>query len=100
MLLSRHKYRKIRSRVSILPYYWRLYEKKFPKNSMLLFYQFNIDLLLNQDFYMELTRKVKLPFTKKVLISQQQYNRLTHYTKVTRKLRSSLKRNRPILPTK
>ena len=96
MIISRSKYRRLRHRVSVIPCYWRLYEKKFPKNSLLLFYFLKLDYIYLEEGYAKLTRRWKLPFTNKVFIFSSQYDSLCRYAKVSRKIRSSLKRKRPI----
>lgn len=96
MLISRTKYRRLRHRVSYIPYYWRKYEKKFPKNSTRFYYQFKIDYLTTQSFYTSLTRYTRIPLAKKVFITKKQYRELTRYAKINKRLQTSLKRNQGI----
>lgn len=97
MFIERNKYRKLRSRVSSLPYYWQLYQKKYPKNADQIFIQLKINY-----FFLEsnlIKENIKLPFLNRLYIKKANYNKLSQYANASKKLRSSLKRNKAIKTT-
>lgn len=94
VLIRRKKYRKLRSRVSPLAYYCYRYMKKFPRNYAKVFRQLKIDsYFLEMD---SLKQYKKIPFFKMVFLNLLVFEKLTYYAKVSRKLRSSLHRGKPI----
>ncbi len=95
MILERKKYRKLRKRISSLPYYWQMYRKTFPANSNSAFQLLELDYFFFESG--KLKDKVKVPFSTKVYVKDKQYEKLIKYAEVSRKLRVSIKKNKAIL---
>ncbi len=95
MLIKKKEFRKLIRSMKHLEHHWAQYKKRFPNQTWGFRYRINIESYSYRDKKNLFRSIVDIPFTNRVYLSKKKHQQLKQYVKISRLLRTSLKKNKP-----
>ncbi|MBP1042889.1 hypothetical protein I6N95_17880 [Vagococcus sp. BWB3-3] len=96
MLVTQSDLRRLRSSVRYLEYYWYNYQRTFPRHSRQCPYQSELASFDTSHYRRLFGRAKKVLGTSYYYLPTRDYGDIKHYAHLSRLLRTSLKRKRPL----
>lgn len=95
MLMKQKEFRKLVRSMKHLEYHWAQYKKRFPEQTWGFRYRINIESYIYRDKKALFRSIINIPIIKRVYLSPRTNRQLKQYAKISRLLRTSLKKNKP-----
>lgn len=95
MLMRKKEFRKLIRSMKYLEKHWAHYKKRFPDYTWGFRYRIIIESYIYRDKKNLFRTVIELPFVNRVYLSKRKRRKLKEYVKISRLLRTSLKKNKP-----